>query len=251
MAKVRGKEDLPEWFNLNEYQGCKSFIAIDWMTALDKRRLLLELIETEDIAGATKLAESIREDPTDCFRLDSDLPENPVKPLTFSKISSKAGISLLTGFAFPERAEKWGKTLEAIATGHWLSHTDTAEIDDPSDTSRCLVVNLDATDSVLKEAFAEWLESVRLQSKIDSKRELPAYQKWHRYGLLPYLDLLCWQKLTGNNIPYDLMSRAVGYAKGGDSFRKIVPPLCKKLPQLIAELEALAAIENDPERPEV
>ncbi len=251
MANVRRREDLPEWFNLRDYEPCKSFTAIDWMTALDHRRLLLELIEVNDIEGAIQLAERIRSDPTDCFRLDSDLPENPVQPLTFSTISSKAGLSLLTGFAFPERAEKWGKTLEAIATGHWLSHTDTAEIDKPSDTSRCLVVNLDATDSVLKEAFAEWLESVRLQSKIDSKRELPAYQKWHRYGLLPYLDLLCWQKLTGNNIPYDLMSRAVGYAKGGDSFRKIVPPLCKKLPQLIAELEALAAIENDPERPGV
>ena len=81
-----------------------------------------------------------------------------------------------------------------------------------------------------------------------SKRERPAYKDWARYGLLPYLDLLTWAMETGNQIPHHVMAQAVGYRKGGDSFRKTVPKLAGELMRSLAELEALAAIEAASEK---
>ena len=44
------------------------------------------------------------------------------------------------------------------------------------------------------------------------------------------------------------MAQAVGYRKGGDSFRKTVPKLAGELMRSLAELEALAAIEAASEK---
>ncbi|AKN29155.1 hypothetical protein AB691_4303 [Stutzerimonas stutzeri] len=60
---------------------------------------------------------------------------------------------------------------------------------------------------------------------------------------MPYLDLFIWSKETGNQISHHLMAEAVGYHKGGDSFRKTVPKLAAELMDSLAELEALASIE--------
>nr|WP_302850354.1 DUF6387 family protein [Pseudomonas aromaticivorans] len=110
-----------------------------------------------------------------------------------------------------------------------------------------LAVNLQANDSVLMAAFAAWLKDARIKHPT-AKRERPAYWSWAAYGLLPYLDLLIWAKETGSQIPHHVMAEAVGYRKGGDSFRKTVPKLATELMHNLGELEALAAIEAASEK---
>ncbi|MCY1410335.1 hypothetical protein D9M71_257030 [compost metagenome] len=106
-------------------------------------------------------------------------------------------------------------------------------------------MDLRATDSVLIAAFCDWLKGARAKASTNiSKRERPAYKDWARYGLLPYLDLRIWEMETGNRIPHRIMAEAVGYLKGGDSFRKTVPTLADDLMQSLSELEALAAVET-------
>ncbi|MBT8768079.1 DUF6387 family protein [Metapseudomonas boanensis] len=255
MAKIGRVEDLPGWFNLREYQSCESFMAIDWLTCLKTRQLIIELISIGDIYGASDLAERVRNDPTDCFRLDWEALESPVRPLSFADIAFKGGMSLMLGPAFPKEAEQWAQTANKIAAGDWIPDSSMrTPIENSNDESRSLFVNLRATDSVLKDAFSAWLKDVRSQQRTASKRERPAYHSWARYGLLPYLDLFIWTKLTGNQIPYQLMSEAVGYcqggsSKGGESFQRNVRPLRLNLPQKLAELEALAAIEAHQEEP--
>lgn len=122
---------------------------------------------------------------------------------------------------------------------------------DPSRPHSAVIqVDMAATDAVLVAAFASWLKEQRMLETIDaaSKRERLAYAKWHGYGLLPYLDLLIWAMETGNQIPHHVMAQAVGYCKGGDSFRKTVPKLADELMSSLAELEALAAIEAASEK---
>lgn len=250
MAKVRGKEDLPEWFNLKEYQGCKSFIAIDWATALKKRLSVLELIDHGDLDDAKQDAERIWQDPTDCLCFEWSYPESPIRPLTFSDLAFQGGTALVIGSVAPKAAGNWVQTLNAIASGGWLSSTLNREpIDSPGSPSSSILVNLAATDSVLIDAFAAWLKDMRLQRSDVSKRELPAYRSWARYGLLPYLDLFIWVKLTGNQISHQVMSEVVGYDKGGEAFRRTVPKLRIELAKHIAELEALATTEHYLERP--
>lgn len=91
MAKIGRVEDLPDWFDLREYRSCKSFMAIDWLTCLKTRQLILELISIGDIDGASDLADRAQNDPVDCFRTDWEPLENPVKPLNFADIAFKGG----------------------------------------------------------------------------------------------------------------------------------------------------------------
>lgn len=249
MAKITRKKDFPEWFDLQEYQSCNSFIAIDWMVVLKNRYYILECIDHGNIDDAWRFAEKAWKDPANSFHIDWDKPESPVKSMTFSDLAFQRTSAMLLAFAAPEEAEKWVNAFNAIGSERWLHSPYYKEpIDSGFGTSRSLTVNLNASDSVLMDSFSAWLKDARLQGNAGSKRELPAYRSWVRYGLLPYLDLFIWTKLTGNEIPYQVMSDAVGYGKGGDSFRKTVPKLLIELPQLIAELEALATIEHDPER---
>lgn len=250
MAWIRQKTDFPEWFDLGKYQLCKSFIAIDWATVLRKRLSILELIEHGDLDEAKHDAEEVWKDPTDCLCFEWSYPESPVRPLTFADLAFQGGMAMLTAFVAPKESESWVQTLNAISTGKWLSPPLNREpIDSRSASSNSLLVNLAATDSVLTDAFSSWLKDIRLKQGDVSKRELPAYRSWVSYGLLPYLDLFIWMKLTGNKITHHVMSEAVGYAKGGEAFRGTVPKLRINMAQHIAELEALAAIEYDPERP--
>ncbi|OMG67019.1 hypothetical protein AUR61_001460 [Stutzerimonas balearica] len=243
------KKDLPKWFDLREYRFCKSFIAIDWAIALKKRRFILELIDVGDIDGATRFAEKVWEDPTDCFRFEWESPDSAIRSLTFADLAHKGGTALLMASVTPQEADNWGSTLEGITSGSWVTALSNSQpIDSCSASSHALLVNLNATDSVLVEAFSAWLKDARLHGNGASKRERPAYRSWVSYGLLPYLDLFIWSKLTGEKISHDAMSKAVGYKKGGDSFRNTVPGLRKNLAQLIDELEALSAIEDDLEK---
>lgn len=247
MAKINGEKDLPEWFVLKEYRDCASFKAIDWMTALKSRALILELISAGDTDSSRELAEELRKDPVGGWESP---PELPVKPLSFADIAFKGGMALMLSSVFPKEAEQWAKTVNMIAAGSLLPDSSmSTPIQRCDDKSHALFVNLHANDSVLIEAFAGWLKAARAQQSTSiGKRERPAYMNWARYGLLPYLDLLIWSRETGGRIPHHVMAQAVGYCKGGDSFRKTVPKLADELMRSLAELEALAAIEARPEQ---
>ncbi len=240
------REKIPAWFNLKNYHDCYSFKAFDWLICLKTRRLTLEFISNSDIDGANDLADRTRMTPTDACCLGESV-ETPVKPLCFSDIAFKGGVALLA-LKGSQQAEHWTNTINALASGTWLPESmNRTPIEDSKDSSLSLVVNLDATDAVLTDAFSTWLKETRLQQR-SGKRERPPYEKWADYGLLPYLDLLIWQKLTGNKITHQVMSEAVGYGNCAENFRKNTPLLAKRLMGNLNELEALAASEGETEK---
>ncbi|WP_206073443.1 DUF6387 family protein, partial [Pseudomonas viridiflava] len=69
------------------------------------------------------------------------------------------------------------------------------------------MVNLAASDTEIKQAFAAWLTETRIHHPIKGRREKPT--NWVRYGLLPYLDLLIWEMETGTDIPDRVMAAAI------------------------------------------
>ncbi len=104
-------------------------------------------------------------------------------------------------------------------------------------------VNLSAPDTVLKDAFAAWLKEARDIQVSAPQGKNKMYDRWPRYGLLPYLDLRIWELMTGNSVTRHVMSEAVGYVKGESSFSKTVIPLATGLMRDLSELQALAAVE--------
>ncbi|TBW11701.1 hypothetical protein E0E50_05890 [Azotobacter chroococcum subsp. isscasi] len=295
MAKINRKEDLPEWFKLEKYRGCKSFGAAEWLKQLRYRQQVLQGNPIYPNKGskkdfdesamqswrkaATAKAEQLRSSPINRTETGfamivrgskSPVPirhgdlisygssEHPIRPLTMGDLStlSRKDKSQCENGDDQINARRW----DILNCDHQFSiprdlgiiniHRELgrSEVDLSNGFSPVVSINLNATDSVLIDAFAIWLKGARARQPADSKRERPAYKDWARYGLLPYLDLLIWEMETGNKITHHVMAQEVGYHNGGDSFRKNVPKLANELMRSLAELEALSAIEADSEK---
>lgn len=264
MIKLDRLEELPEWFDLDSYRDCKKFNALDWYNCLTIRRELIGYLQfssrhgipVRDVWGSVGEPQIlIRRAPLDWRALRSTYwfateeskspPDSPVRELEFAdllfqresdfddeyegKDSRKAELWMaFNNHNWTEALEK----LEGIAVGCVSGRLETIKVD------------MAASDAVLITAFSTWLRRARArQPATTNKRERPAYKGWAGYGLLPYLDLMLWSKETGTRISHHTMAEAVGYRKGGDSFRKSVPKLANDLMSSLSELEALAAIE--------
>lgn len=272
MAKINRVEDLPEWFDLEKYRGVESFVAADWFRCLLIRQQILRAADvfgtgtqfsfadliTKTKEGAQELAELRRtplsRDACNAYfwlaeHYDHDLPASPVRDLSMWDLAHQFQCDrddVSVGDAPPFAVERW----HLIATDELFTapELDDQPVGDILDLGAPLLVDLRVKDSVLIGAFAAWLKNARTKRLTNCERERPDYKSWVRYGLLPYLDLLIWSKETGNDITHHVMAQAVGYCKGGDSFRRTVPSLAEKLLRSLAELEALAAIEPTPEK---
>lgn len=273
MVKIEHVQDLPEWFSLDKYQDTKTFSAADWFTALAIRQDILSIVESRntsedgafDFKSLIPVIEGLR-----CFPLDASprrghweyIPDRvslakmaPVRPLTIFDVAWRASEDRDLAHLTPhgrQKADRW-----QIIVDDGLLEASLSEQPEPifldwrgsGAPIAAVWVDLAAQDSVLLEAFALWLKSARTAHPA-TRRERPAYNDWVRYGLLPYIDLLTWAIETGNQIPHNIMAQAVGYFRGGDSFRKTVPGLAANLMRSnLAELETLAALEARQENP--
>ena len=288
MAKISCVKDLPDWFKLEKYSGTENFNAAEWVEQLSRRIELLKyhpdfspketckkdslscelglLIWQGSHKGRADEVEHIRQFPLfshgkDNLEKHALAPSSqPIKPISLLdlRLQKDRDSSAVLGKRAPQAVLNRWEVLnldnvpilgtEKIATALFPvameSHIRRGEV------APIISVDLNATNSVLIAAFSAWLKSARSQTLSVSKRERQVYKDWSRYGLLPYLDLLIWSKETAHLIPHRVMAEAVDYRKGGDSFRKTVPPLAIKLIVSggLAELEALAAIEASMEQ---
>lgn len=249
MAKIERVEDLPEWFDLEKYQGSECFEVGDWYRQLLERQSLfnacLGLKAPKPAYGSdydwyADAAEEMRDAP---LELDEEVfyLENKRRPVRVLRaydlvhsaseeqyrqgITGRVDISVL----FKGTHESGIEVL--IAGSQYLQPT--------------LIVDLGASDSTLRESFAIWLQGARKsRDAVAVSRNKPAWNRWSRYGLLPYLDLLIWSMETETNIPDRVMSAAISsYDAGEANLRKTVAPLADSLMQDLSGLQSLVALE--------
>lgn len=265
MMKIESITDLPNWYRLGKYDCCARFKAGDWAANLESRAILLEWISNKASPDMTSnrsgtpsgwgrpdyatILEDTRIWPD--YRMRSRLAR-PIEPLTHRDL---VWIAREGSEASGEQGHVWRQTLSSIRAPAWSGELPTANqlnIVLQSGPSLAITIDLRASDALLLQAFSAWVKETRSQLQITTNRERPAYKDWTRYGLLPYLDLLIWSKESACHIPHHVMAQAVGYTRGGDSFRKTVPKLASSLMAKngLAELEALASIEVSQEQPD-
>jgi hypothetical protein len=261
------KSILPKWFDINNYQKCADFKAVEWLCQLKRRSEVFwghpDFYKYDDVDRDAGLVLWWGIWETALVRMRAE-------PLSFDEVSrhlinfSESVRSVVAAdFYFQihrdQSALREGRG-DQRKSGRWAvldkNHSfrdfhqyasEILEIDHYRDgvlPSAVVKVDLNATDSVLLEAFTNWLSHQR-RATSQSKRERPAYYCWAGYGLLPYLDLKLWSLEKGIRIPHHVMAQAVGYVKGGDSFRKTVPPLALSL---MNNLDELAALEGQQEQ---
>ncbi len=63
------------------------------------------------------------------------------------------------------------------------------------------IVDLSAPDSVLKESFIRWVKDQRRKKSIAIRKKVSNSKcsDWHKYRVLPYIDLMQWHSLNGIN----------------------------------------------------
>lgn len=283
MPKVNRVEDLPEWFDLENYDGAEIFGAIEWLEQLERRVEILEFhpdFSEEPLDQDSRLAllmvwpalneksaEQIRQQPLfsrgkenlEKYSLARDV--RPVKPVSLFDIAlqkNKDCGALRDGKALQGAVDRWGVldstnpmkiteikslTVTPFALNSYGGDNESPVTND-GNARPVIAVNLKATDAVLVACFETWLKEIRAQQPETSKRNRPAYKDWTRYGLLPYLDLLIWSKETGRKIPRRIFSAAVSrYDKGESAFSKTVVPLAASLIKDLSGLKALAVYE--------
>jgi hypothetical protein len=252
MTKIESVRDLPEWFDIEKYNGCESFRAADWYQALFFRFSLfqyMECIDHPEIGESIKRdLFSVRANPLNLLSLVNAPFSNlkfmpPVSTLTFGRLLEQCRIERVVDRVSSARRELFASDL--------MRHNIPTSIDEmPLLLSRfeAVTVDLGATDSVILESFRLWLKDARSsRPEIKTSRNKPAYGNWARYGLLPYLDLWLWEKETGDNIPDKVISSALsrnGYDAGEGNVRKTVGKWARDLMQDLSALHALAAIET-------
>lgn len=275
MAKIDRVEDLPEWFDIENYRGAESFGAVEWYQHLALRSYLLTLLEIwhgdwrkeqcETAAGAFKKyivhvrggAIEQADIPTSIAVTAEDLidEKNGISSLTFSDLYNHAANKTFLAHSKWLDPVHWfadmGKPLcsesegEKVADsplfltgrpGYWIEQYATARVD------------LDYPDAILIERFASWLKEIRdIKGQQQAKRyHRPNFQRWARYGVLPYLDLTIWAAETGAHIPDRVMAAAVlpRLDFGESNLRKTIIPLAESLMSDLTELRALAACES-------
>ncbi|WP_375741602.1 DUF6387 family protein [Pseudomonas boanensis] len=267
---IRRSDDLPKWFELEKYRATKEFSAADWVACLRIRKNILDVLSLfkdvglpwSSVPGVLDELSAIRSSPLDkhCGNswamiigdFSAGSLTSPIREITFSDLVDQCRQDherVESGEAHEIQFERWS----LIGNAPWSGIPGElvgAPLGSLRETNEPLLVDLSATDSVLHASFTAWLKEARAKRiGAPSKRERPDHEDWTSYGLLPYLDLQIWKRETGNQITLDVTSKAVGYVKGGDSFRKTVPKLANELMQSLAELEALAAFECMQEKP--
>lgn len=254
MAKIDRIEDLPKWFKLDNYQGCESFGPTEWYRQLLERsslfRACLELKNSESTARSNydwyeDSIRAFRDSPLELPESLSDIESRkpPVRPL-------RAYDLYMT--AFEETFRQRGKTDSGaphpvdISVIFKKPHNAGIEVEclNSPHPLPAIIVDLGANDSTLKESFAIWLQEVRKTCpEIVTKRSKPAWDRWARYGLLPYIDLWIWSMETDAHIPDRVMSAAVSrYDAGEANLRKTIAPLAEDLMCDLSALQALAVV---------
>lgn len=270
MSKIDRVDDLPAWFKLEKYQGCEKFRAAEWLEQVYRRHLLmtvhpdwssyinpdwrdfaLELWRANRCPDAQKIREAPLDSPSNgkMAELMADQDSQPIRSICLFDLFCQASRDL--------QAERDGKA----PSGHGQRWDMTSPLKDFLIHARAplsinfynegvahpiIEVDLGASDAVLKEAFSRWLRRARESSMAPTAtRSRALYDRWARYGLLPYLDLLIWSIETDIHIPDRVMSAAISHYDAGEAnLRKTVAPLAKGLLRDFSELQALAAVES-------
>ncbi len=84
-----------------------------------------------------------------------------------------------------------------------------------------ITVNLSLSKDIIIEAFSMWLDKALVGAPTEKIKTTPKkrpnhkrfteqdFNKWHNYGLIPYLDLHIWQLETGKKIRKKVIARVI------------------------------------------
>lgn len=245
--------DLPEWFDLEKYRGCAEFGPVEWYACIRARASVLphvqglRYLEPDDFSPIRAKLAALRARPL-VARLPRDLGERQaVRFATWDELGKAARLDRIFR---TEQAAMWDALANTTPDDAWgESAPPEGELWIPGWFERepaaaVAIVNLAATDAVLKAEFNAWLAKARAACPPQQPtRNRPAVDRWADYGLLPYIDLAIWSLETDTEISEAKMAAAIygDQCAEPDKIGDTVAPLARALMADLSPLRALAA----------
>ncbi len=271
MSKIENTNQLPEWFKIENYQAADSFGSLEWYKQLAQRRHFLTLLEYRSDARQEmrELAESAFNRDIQYIRgVSVEKAHLPIFHENHCLLEhlkqNKRGVSSLTFRHLCEHARnldshylrpfEWFRELYSIS--HKTNDNEGGAADYPLTLSSHLnmtehmataLVDLNLPDDVLINGFTSWLTELRQAQKTekDKRYHKPAFHRWARYGVLPFLDLEIWKIETKQKLPDRVVAAAIfPFSDFGEgNLRKTTKFHAQRLMNDLSELQALAALE--------
>jgi hypothetical protein len=222
--------DLPKWFDIDKYKKASTLDSAGWQKQLSIRLDCFGLTEPPVQDGPSRPADLAPAGGRFAQAL-SAIRENPIVDVASSQ--------LLQAFFFqtvvtettttrrpPEHRLVKTMTVRQLRGLHasvdpsiWGIKPVPTVTTDKSEL-KAVIVNLVASDSVLKKGFAQWLKEVRAHegSPKNVVRDHSAnFRDWCDLGVLPYLDLTIWARQIQKTIPRPLFAKALFPDGKGDA----------------------------------
>lgn len=282
MAKrIKRVDDLPEWFNLAKYAATESLDAAGWYEQLSVRRELCVLLgfysdgswpvaDTREVIDRpeTLILEHIRATPIVDVCGDEMMRayfyDNEIHELKTRQPHHVLGVRLssigdlyMTEHDIEREKRDYARKFFAQFDDPWeMPHKFPCPdwIDEPVDAISNLSgwnlnvrVNMQLPDKMLIEQFERLLKDRRAQLHdlgIPGRFSLKSdFSGWHKFRVLPYLDLKIWEHEAKASIPNRVMADAIFPAgEGGEEVvRKTTAKLAVDL-MIFKPLIILAAI---------
>ncbi|WP_412758180.1 DUF6387 family protein [Legionella bozemanae] len=244
MLKIKEKKDLPEWYDIKKYDAAKNFKAIDWYQQFFVRRFCLEIGYKDNFVK--KLIDAIRENPI--VDLINDERFSVIKSMSIlgNGLSFMPGVHPMTLHEFVviekeidpiklEHARNWSQQNHLNPKVFYKNEIDssTSLLNPNFREFFALSVNTNLPRLLLMKQFEALLDVLQINNLKESGKQYKTsdYQKWHKYGVLPYHDLDVWRKEEQKDITESIFSKVVNAneERGEENIRKTTAELSKTL----------------------
>lgn len=215
MPPINSVDDLPDWFDINDYKKCDSFEAKEWGIQLYARR------HEHILARASQF---VRSNP-DMFNIDTALTQISQGCIRDATDDYRIAVERNSALYSPEGGE-----MDFHGCVRPALFDEIADIDESAPANRMvhgllaydevkpvggraiLEVNLDVPDSALIDKFAEVVSKYRKMGNRASpgkKASDATINRLREYKVLAYLDLTHWEALSGTPIHAEVKARAL------------------------------------------
>lgn len=207
---------IPDWFDLRKYEIGKDSPLIDWVLNLTVRKGYGHKFFAFD----DKRNHKYHMDDYELIKEHGFLSRSLVQGIyelalhDFNLIEMKPGL----GLVYPLSLSRAVEICQYIKGDEDEYRFNEEEYDnyfgDYGSFSPHICVDLGAPDETIIDAFRDWLKSVRndewyegahLPEKVSSK----LIQRWESQAILPYLDLLIYQRVEGGTLPAHVIGDAI------------------------------------------
>ncbi|MDP1596904.1 MAG: DUF6387 family protein [Methylotenera sp.] len=260
--EVRNVSDLPKWFDIKKYDASNELDYVGWYRNLFTRSRLLKLFSSPKFKNNLKTGiqnaldfysdlESLRNIPLIGKRrfffisnLEELQPQLGVRPMTLADLYwAKKSIAkdkqsyvekIITNSEDSE--EFWDAYYRTEKNKNWKVNPLADEL-----SASLIHVNFYLPENLLLDQFKEMIKTIKSE-----KKRKPDFDKWIRYGVLPYIDLKIWELEHDKSITNNLMADAI--YPNGEGDEEVVRKTIQKLADEILSkeyLDTLAALASN------